>query len=226
MFSCIQSVPVFQVLPQSSVERLHQALRHRHFEEGEIVLHAGSSVRSLVVVQNGLLQLSRIGKSGREQVLRELGTGEFYGEMALFTDVVSEGDLVALRATQVCLLDRQALQAELQAAPQVAWPLVEAIARRLADAERTIGDLALLDVGERLASELLRLAAEGGRASEQGIEIQLPVTWAQLASRLGTTPESLSRRLKSFQGNGFIEFSGRQVFLRDVKGLQELVQGS
>lgn len=222
LVSCIHSVPVFKVLPQESVERLHRVLRHEYFDVGEHVLRTGEPIRHLIVVQSGLLQLNRTSRSGREQVLRELGAGQFYGEMALFTDVESEGDLIAVRPTNVCMLDRHTLQAELKAVPQVVWPLLEAIALRLSLAERTIGELALYDVGERLAAELIRLA-ESGRKSELGIEFELPVTWAQLATRLGTTPESLSRRLKQLQDKGYLQFSGRQVVIHDLAGLQGLI---
>ncbi len=86
--------------------------------------------------------------------------------------------------------------------------LVEALARRLVEAERTIGELALLDVGQRLASELLRLskANSGGQAT-----FELPFSWAELASRLATTPESLSRRLRQLVDAGIVAVDGRTV---------------
>src|SRR5690606_8982146 len=125
--------------------------------------------------------------------------------------------------------------------------LVEALAKRLADAERTIGELALMDVGQRLAAELLRLcrargeaitgspggdAGHGSRTSsreghfregsgEDAVTFQLPYSWAEMASRLATTPESLSRRLRSLVDDGIVDVNGRIVTVRDLRALEE-----
>lgn len=222
--SCIHQVPIFRALPADSVKRLQGAMQHGHFMPGQQIIRMGDPVECLVVVASGLLKLSRTSKSGREQIIRELGPGQFYGEMALFTPVASEGDLIAVQETHACLLDRSAVQTELQSQPGLAVPLVEAIAQRLAEAERAIGDLALLDVGERLAAELLRLG-EAGEHTAEGIVFNLPVTWAQLANRLGTTPESLSRRLKAMTEAGHVHVQGRSVLIRDPAALRSMVEG-
>ncbi|NLN29361.1 MAG: Crp/Fnr family transcriptional regulator [Firmicutes bacterium] len=220
--SCIYHVPVFRSLPEEGVERLVQAMHHRHLQPGETLTHAGEPLTSLVVVAKGLLRLSRTNKAGREQVLRELGPGEFYGEMALFTEVTSEGDLIAALETHACILERSAVQEVLRTQPHLAVSLVEAIASRLSEAERTIGELALLDVGERLVMELVRLADEAEAAGSATFE--LPVPWAQMATKLGTTPESLSRRLRRLSSQGLVEVEGRRVHIPDVQALRETVE--
>lgn len=223
--SCIHQVPVFRVLPHESVERLQSVMQHRHYAPGETVIQMGDVLHRLVVVVRGRLKLSRTSKSGREQIIRELGPGQFFGEMALFTEVESEGDLVAVTETHVCMLQRQTLQAELQKAPHVSWLLVETLAQRLAEAERLVGDISLLDVGERLAAELLRLA-ESGIETAEGTQVEIPFAWAQLATRLGTTPESLSRRLKAFSEAGWVHVDGRRIIIRDAESLRTVVDGS
>lgn len=223
MKSCIYKVPVFQVLPRESVERLQHVLRHAHFEPGETVMNAGDPVRSLIVVARGRLQLVRTSKKGREQIVRDLQSGDFFGEMALFTDLTSEGDLKTVEHTGVCMLERSALQAELQRTPGAALPLVEAVAKRLADAERTIGDISLLDVRERLAAELIRMSQMNDSHNRDCIEFDLSVPWAQLAMRIGTTPESLSRGLKRMSDDGILQVDGRRVIVLDGGALRDIV---
>lgn len=216
--SCIHQVPIFQVLPGDRVLRLQRAMHHRRLEPGEVLVRAGEPVEFLVVVAAGLLKLARVSGSGREQVVRELGPGRFFGEMALFTPLEAEGDLVAVTTTDACLLPREAVAQELRAAPGSALRLVEALAKRLAEAERTIGDLALLDVGQRLALELWRFArADGGRRDT----FELPYPWAELAARLATTPESLSRRLRALADEGIVRVHGRTVTILDADALYE-----
>lgn len=215
--SCIHQVPIFQGLPGDNLLRLQRAMHHRKLQSGDIVIAAGDRVEHLVVVAKGLLKLSRVSRSGREQVVRELGPGQFFGEMGLFTPMTAEADLIAVVETDVCMLRRDAVQMQLSAAPDVAIALVEALAKRLSEAEQAIGDIALLDVGERLAAELLRLAELAGDVTAP---FQLPFSWAQLAARLATTPESLSRRLRQLVDEGMVHVDGRRVLIRNVEALR------
>lgn len=227
--SCIYNVPIFKHLPTESVRRLQQVMVHRRLQTGETLAHAGERVEHLVVVHVGLLTLSRIGMSGREQVLRELGPGEFYGEIGLFADVIGEGDLVAVQESEACVLERTAVHQVLSGTPDMMIPLVHALARRLFEAERTVGELALFDVNRRLTAELLRQAAVAAEMHALGAEVllrgkvgfRLSFSWAQLATKLGTTPESLSRRLANLSADGLVEVKGRDVVIPDAQALRD-----
>lgn len=225
--SCVAGVPIFRALPAEGMEELGQAMSHRHLEKGEILVTSGDPVAHLVVVARGSLKLVHTSRSGREQVVRVLGPGEFLGEMALFTLARYEGDLVALESAEVCMLPRQAVQDVLKRHHSVALRLVEALAQRQAESEQLIADLGLRDVGQRLVAELLRLAAGEGTVDhlESGVKVHVPVPWAEMAFRLGTTPESLSRRLKSLAQQGLIEQIGtRNIILKDLNGLRLMIQ--
>lgn len=225
--SCAAGVPIFRILPGAELDQLGAAMRHRRFGRGELVATAGEPVEELVVVARGRLQSVHTTAGGRGQVVRTAGPGEFLGEMALFAPALHEGDLVAVEDTDVCLVPRAAVQAILRRHPDVALRLVEALAQRLADAEQTIADLGLRDVGQRLAAELLRLSLEqGAPAGDGAVRVRLPVSWVNLASRLGTTPESLSRRLRALAEQGIIRQEGRRtVVIQDPQRLRRLAEG-
>jgi CRP/FNR family transcriptional regulator len=110
--------------------------------------------------------------------------------------------------------------------PDAAVRLGRVLAERLAEAERRIGDLALLEVGQRLAVELVR-ALPGGVPTEQGVRLRLPATWAEVAERLGTTPETLSRRLRALIGQRILRPQGRRALLvLDPDRLRRLAVGT
>jgi CRP/FNR family transcriptional regulator, anaerobic regulatory protein len=222
--SCAAGVPIFQVLPHEGLADLSAAMRHRVFGKAELVAGAGEPVTDLIVVARGRLKLSYSSASGREQVVRVLEPGQFLGEMALFAPARHEADLIALEESACCLVPRQAMQTIMQRHPDVAFRLVEALARRLADAEGLIAGLGLRDVGQRLAAELVRLAA--GEAATASVRVKLPVPWAELAVRLGTTPESMSRRLKALAEQGFITQEGaRTVVIHSLERLRRMAEG-
>ena len=100
----------------------------------------------------------------------------------------------------------------------VALKLAEALARRLSRAESLIADLGLKDVGQRLAKEIMFLA-QSGKPADEGIEVTVPLAWAEIAARIGTTPETLSRRLNAFADQGLIRLTGPRslIVLRPLK---------
>src|SRR5690606_10369824 len=130
------------------------------------------------------------------------------------------GDLFAASEAHACILDRDALANEFRKRPEGAWLLVKALAERLSEAELLIRDLAVLDVSGRLASALLRFV-QTGEATAKGAAFELPYAWSDLALRLGTTPESLSRRLKEQVAAGLVAVSGRRVVLLNPAGLRD-----
>ncbi|HYF93691.1 MAG TPA: Crp/Fnr family transcriptional regulator [Symbiobacteriaceae bacterium] len=222
--ACAAGVPIFRALPAEGMDELGQAMRHRHFARGEMVVAAGAPVAHLVVVAHGRLKQVHVSAAGREQVVRFLGPGAFLGEMALFAPAVHEHDLVAAEETDCCLVPREAIQTLMRHHPDVALRLVEALARRLAEAEELIVDLGLRDVGQRLAAELLR-AASAGTKGPDGIRVKMPGPWSELAVRLGTTPESLSRRLRALEEQGLISQAGaRVVVIRQPERLRRLAE--
>lgn len=216
---------MFRSLSPDGLEELGQAMQHRCVSRGERLASAGEPVTHLVVVARGRLKVSHLTPGGREQVVRTLGPGEFLGEMALFAPALHEGELVAQEETDICLLPQQAVQSLMHRHPSVAIGLVAALAQRLAEAEQLIADLGLRDVGQRLAAELLRLAQGATPAPDGSVRVRIPAPWAEMAFRLGTTPESLSRRLKAMTEQGLVMQSGvRTVILLDPDRLRALAQ--
>lgn len=218
--SCAAAVPVFRDLPPESLRRLDETMQRRRWSRGETVMAHGTLIEHLVIVAEGELKLVRTTTSGREQVIRVLGPGEFFGEMALFTQIELEGDLIAAADTEVCMVPRTGVQKLLCLHPEVSLALVEALAQRLYEAEQLIAELGLRDVGQRLAAALLRYA----EAAESDT-VSLPISWVELAVRLGTTPETLSRRLRSMAEKGIIEQKGQRLFVvTDREALEDLAQ--
>jgi CRP/FNR family transcriptional regulator, anaerobic regulatory protein len=223
--ACAAGVPFLRALPDDALAELGRSMHHRHVEHGQVLALAGEPIEHLVVVAQGRLRVTRATAGGREQVLRTLGPGELLGELALFTPAVHEGELTAIEPSDVCLLSRQAVQDLMRRHAEVAVRLVEALARRLTQAERTIADLGLHDVGQRLAGELLRASASGEPAGD-GTRVRLPVPWREIAMRIGTTPESLSRRLRTLEAAGVLrQERARTVIILDPVRLRQLADG-
>lgn len=203
---CVASVPIFRDLPHDTLLQLSASVRRMVFARGELIASYGDPIDNLIVVASGQLRVVHASPSGREQIVREVGPGEFMGELGLVASACYDGDVIAAVDTQACMLSKAAVRAAISSSPEASVRLIESLARRLARAEQVMGDLGARDVSQRLAAELVRAAqgaceCSGRRESDTVI---LPGPWAEMAARLGTTPESLSRRLRSFEDEGLI----------------------
>lgn len=212
--SCIERVPVFARLPASAREHLARELRHRHYAPGQL-LTPGEEATHLTILAAGLARHTVTSPGGREQVLRFLGPGEFFGEMALFTGRPTPGEVRAVEPVEACILDGAALRRAVETWPELGWDLLRELARLLDETTRMAGSLATQSVDERVASLFLRLS--GGAAT-----FQIPFSRAETARLLGCARESLSRSLRRLQDLGLLQVDGRQVHLRDWEGLRAL----
>ncbi|TAM87812.1 MAG: Crp/Fnr family transcriptional regulator, partial [Jatrophihabitans sp.] len=189
-------------------------------DKGEQVHRPGERAR-LSIVHSGLVKVQRVSESGAEQLIRMLFPGDFLGETTLLTGQPVDSSAVAVQPAAVCVLDASHVGRLLRERPQVALHMLSSLSARLADAEQQLSSITGTSVGRRLADHLLELAEQAGSAT-----FRLPSTKRDLASYLGTTPETLSRRLGALQDAGLVHLGPRGlVEIRDAPGLRTLTTG-
>jgi CRP/FNR family transcriptional regulator, anaerobic regulatory protein len=199
--SCVSLVPIFNHLEPEQMDEIMTAARSLSFKKGELVYQAGEQSDSLYIVNTGKIRIYRLSESGKEQLLRILNPGEFTGEHALFTEELHENFAQAMVDTQVCLIKRSDLQELLLKYPTISLKILTQFSKRLEQSEKQTARFATEKVETRLALFL----AECLESNDQGYEITLPMSKKDLASYLGTTPETISRKLTDFEAAGLIK---------------------
>ncbi|WP_455676301.1 Crp/Fnr family transcriptional regulator [Pseudoscardovia suis] len=220
---CVQLVPLFDGLALDDQMEIQRKTRFRAFGKGDIVFSPASEPQ-LTIVARGSMKVYRISPNGREQLLRVVEPGGYEGEARLFeNDGADDADAApsdnlygeALADTKVCILRRSDFMELLGTHPQLSLRLLSAVAGKMARAEEQTQFLAMGRVEERLATYLLDLSrGEGGSP-----RIRIPMTMRELASYLGTTPETLSRKLRFLEEEGYIARRRRDIFIRDPRRL-------
>lgn len=216
-YECVRLVPIFEGLSEADQHRIAETAVTRHFEPRAQVYGAGERT-GLHIVHRGQVKAYRLTDAGSEQLVRLLFPGDFLGEAALLADTVSDHFAVATRRSEVCSVPRAGMRRLLVERPAVALQMLHTVSKRLALAEEMLAAVTGQSVGERLAQQLLHLADEAGSA-----RFRLPTSKKDLASYLGTTPETLSRRLGSLQSAGVIRVGPqRSVEVLDRSRLQQM----
>ena len=219
--SCVSRVPVFASLSTQDQQTVEGLARPTHLLAGESAYGADEDLSRLLVLHTGRLKIFRLSVDGSEQLLRVLGPGDFTGETSVFTGQRPDDYATALEDCQLCVFRHDDLEALIRTHPEIGLRLLARVSARLADAEHRLNSLTSRDVESRLAEYLLGLRSSW-RVSVA--TVTLPLAKKDVASLLDTTPESLSRALKSLARQGLIGIgAGRLVSITQSARLQQLV---
>jgi CRP/FNR family transcriptional regulator len=198
--SCVSQVPIFNHLEDWQMAEIMEAIHSASYKKGEIIYRAGDQSDSLYIVRSGKIRINRLSESGKEQLVRFLNPGDFTGELALFSKSVHESYAEAVENTEVCMITRTDLQEFLMKYPSISLKILEEFSSRLEKSEKQTTRVSTEKVETRLALFIAECIEKEGSS----MEFVLPMSKRDLASFLGTTPETISRKLTDFEAAGYI----------------------
>lgn len=214
--NCIEIVPIFSNLTKEEMLEVASITIDRTYDKGEMIYLAGDKVDKLFVIHKGKVKIVRFSQNGKEQVIRVLGPGEFMGELALFHSAPMTDNAEALEKTTMCIIDGNKLKELMGRYPGISLKIVEELSKRLDKVEGLIEDISLNTVEKRLANALINMANDSN-------EVVLKMSKRDLASYMGMSQETLSRKLSQFQDQGLIKLVGhRRIIIKDIEGLEEI----
>lgn len=213
--NCIEMVPIFSSLTKDEMFEIAMITTEKAVDKGEIIYSAGFLTDSLYVIHKGRVKIVRLNESGKEQIIRVLGPGQFIGELAIFNREPASDSAIALEKTIMCKIDGQDIKGLMARFPSIAYKILEELSQRLQKAETLVEDISLSSVERRIAKSILQMETEG--------TIQLQMSKGDWASHLGMSQETLSRKLTAFQDHGLIELVGhRGIKVINHEGLEDI----
>lgn len=214
--TCVERVPIFSNLDQEEMKEITSIISHKTFKKNELIYLAGEKASSLYVVNKGKVKITRISSSGKEQVIRILEAGEFMGELSIFKPSPLMDNAEAISDTMMCIIDGKDLKGILEKYPLISFKIMEELSQRLERAESLIENINLNSVEKRLADILLQLKDDNNK-------INLNMSKKDLASQIGMSSETLSRKLSAFQELGIIKLVGqRKIEILNKAALEEI----
>ncbi len=211
---CVAAVPLFHHLNLEDQRLINPLVNHRIFEKGEQIITPDGAPK-LVVVARGNMKVYQLSAAGREQLLRVVGPSGYEGEGLLLGARNENLFAEALQQTEVCLLTQEDFQKILLQYPQLSLKLLEINAQKMMEAEQQTRFLMMEKVEERLMTYLLDLYK-----TTESAQVEIPMKMKELASFLGTTPETVSRKLKWLEKEGLIKRNRNKIKLHDKKELE------
>jgi len=216
-------ITLFEGLDRRQLVRLAGIASPASFDRGETIFRQGQEADGFYGITNGRVKLYRTGPDGRQQVLHFFGPGDVFGEAAVFTTATFPAFAESMTASRLVFLPKARFIEALVRDPELALNMLATLSRYLRRFADLIEELSLKEVSARLARFLLELADAEGARVPGGIRVELAGTKSELAARLGTVSETLSRTLGRLRDRGVIAVHGRAITILDHGALETLV---
>jgi len=218
--SILLNIPSFSGLSEAQLEEIKQIIVNRHYNKGEIIFSDGDDGNGFYIVAKGRVKVFKVSSEGKEHILHIVGPGETFGQVAVYAGRSFPASSEAITKNHLLFIPRTAFVELIANNPSLAMNMLAVLSMRLREFTVQIENLSLKEVPARLSSYLIYLADE--QKTED--HISLPISKGQLASLLGTIPETLSRIFTKMSSQNLIEVSGREIKLLDRTGLDDLAK--
>lgn len=216
----LAKVPVFEGLTELERENLAAICDDLVFEKGQLIFSEGDEGNGFYVVLSGRIKIFKLSIEGKEQILHLWEAGEPFGEVALFSGRNFPAYAEAHEKSRVLYIRRESFAALIAKHPSLALNMLGTLSMRLHKFADLIESLSLKEVSSRMAAHFIELSEK----QEDEKNIQLDLAKGQLASLLGTIPETLSRTLKRMTKQGLIKTNGPEITIIDMDGLEDLAE--
>lgn len=205
-------------LDEATLSRLADSATWKVYPPNAVIFWEGDIESNLYYLQYGSLKAIKTAPDGREQVLRFVHEGEVFNEIGVLAKKPNPATAVALEESGIWLIPRHALEEIVLTHPKIAMQIIENMADKIISLVSLAADLSLKTVEARFVSLLLE------QAEKDVIERRRWTNQTELAARLGTVPDVLSRIIRELTKAGLIEMDKHQIRILDHAGLSARVQ--
>lgn len=209
----LASIQSLERLSPPLLDMISREALYREYEAGEVVFAEADECIGMYVVQAGWLKAAKLSAEGREQVMRVVGPGETFNEMAVFSAGRNMVTVTALETAAVWIVPRSSLVRLVRECPELAEAIIHNLAERVQHLMTLVEDLSLRPIEARQARLILERALDGT------VQRRRWSTQAEMAARLGTVPDVLQRVLRGLADEGLVAVDRRQIRILDRERL-------
>ena len=211
----LSDVLPLEILPETDKEELARQMRVRNFKTDEVIYHRDDPADQANVVFKGLVKVMLLNEDGHEALVALHGRGEFFGELALFSDAPRDATVIAVMPTTVLQMTRESCWRVLDRNPRAREWMFKHLSQSIQRLEDKYESIVFLDVPGRLAKYLLEIDRDGQR---------LPITQEDIAAAVGSTRVTVNKQLADLERRRIIQVERRRVQVLDRPALERETQ--
>jgi CRP/FNR family transcriptional regulator len=218
----LRGCQLFMGLPAADISAIASFVVPKHLDKGDYLFQEGDRSEGFYVVQQGAINVHRVGAGGKEQVIHLFRPIESFAEATLATEGGYPADARAIEPTTVLLVPKTDFVDLLRKRPELSLRMLASMSQHLRVIVGLLDDLTLKDIETRLANWLLKQCPRP--MSNGAVEIKLDRTKRVLAAEMGITSETLSRTLAKFRGHKLLRVAGKNIVITQPRKLDALLR--
>ncbi|MBA3768648.1 MAG: Crp/Fnr family transcriptional regulator [Acidobacteria bacterium] len=207
----LSAMELFRDFTPAQMQEIVSATRMQTCKAGRIFYSPDETGEVLFLLKTGAVQIYRMSPEGRKLVIARLPPYSFFGEMSCIGQGMYDTFAEATEDSLICTMSRSDVERLLLAKPQVSLRILEAVGKRMVEAERQLEEIAFKGLIPRLAALLLR-EAEGEEV--RGLSHQ------DIAEQLGVYRETVTSALNELKTAGIIDIGRKHLTITDSKRLE------
>ncbi len=221
----LKRCPLFAGLKEEDLKRIRAIAITKKYGKKDVLFSEGGEAKGFFVVLSGKVKLYKVSSEGKEQILHVVSAPDAFAEAALFLEGRYPAFAEALMDTQLLFFPKREFVQMIEKNPQLSINMIVSLSQYLRKFASLIEELSLREVSARIAKYLIDLSVKRSKEGKDPREVELDLSKTQLASKLGTISETLSRTLAKMKAKGIIDVQKNKIRILNRSVLDELASG-
>jgi CRP/FNR family transcriptional regulator len=221
----LRRCPLFAGLKEEDLKKIKAIASLKQVGKKEVLFSDGEEAKGFYVILSGKIKLYKISPEGKEQILHVVSAPDAFAEAALFLEGSYPAFAEALIDSQLLFFPKRDFIHLIERNPQLSINMIVSLSHFLRRFASLIEELSLKEVSSRVAKYLIDLSLKSAKEGKIPKEVELDLSKTQLASKLGTISETLSRTLAKMKAKGIIDVKKNRILILNRGTLEELASG-
>ena len=221
----LKRCPLFSGMKEEDLKKIITTALPKQIKKKEILFSDGEEARGFYAILSGRIKLYKVSSEGKEQILHIVSAPDAFAEAALFLEGSYPAFAEALSDCQLLFFPKRDFIQLIGRNPQLSINMIVSLSHYLRRFASLIEELSLKEVSSRMAKYLIDLSMKLSKEGKSPKEVELDLSKTQLASKLGTISETLSRTLAKMKAKGIIDVKRNRILILNRETLEELASG-
>jgi CRP/FNR family transcriptional regulator len=221
----LKKCPLFAGLGEDDLKKVRGISSLRQIVKKEVLFSDGEEAKGFYVILSGKVKLYKISSEGKEQILHVVSEPDAFAEAALFVEGSYPAFAEALTDSRILFIPKRDFIQLIEKNPRLSINMIVSLSHYLRRFASLIEELSLKEVSSRIAKYLIDLSLRSSKEGKNPKEVELDLSKTQLASKLGTVGETLSRTLAKMKAKRIIDVKKNKVLILNRELLEELAAG-
>lgn len=225
MIEPLKRCPLFAGLKEEDLKKIKAVASLKRVGKKQILFSDGEEARGFYVVLSGKVKLFKMSPEGKEQILHVVSAPEAFAEAALFLEGNYPAFAETLTDSQLLFFPKRDFIQLIEQNPRLSINMIASLSHFLRKFASLIEELSLKEVSARIAKYLIDLSLKSAKEGRNPREVDLDLNKGQLASKLGTISETLSRSLSKMKAKKIIDVKKNRILILNREGLEAVASG-